>query len=488
MTTLYNFPHRFHKRLKGFVSAVCLFALFCSLPIPASAGGQQRLIDPDKLAYKPLHFQPPKAERVRLDNGMILYVLEDRELPLVNLTMVVRTGSMYDPQGKEGLAELTGKVMRTGGAGNLSGSAMDEALEYVAASIEPATAMESTSWNLGVMKKDLDRGMGILSKIIQEPLFNDLKLKLAQDLKLEELRRLIDDPQKLGFREFNRLLYQGNARGRLSTPSSIKKITREDLIAFHRGFYFPGNIMIAMAGDISRDEAVQKMNDYFGQWNLPGRIAEIPPPSRQPSGQIYYLVKDVPQSLVVAGQFAPAKTSPDYFPFEALDFMIGGGGFRSRIFQEIRTNRGLAYSAGSFYRARTDYGVFGAYAMTKTESAPLVLTLIKSILEQSRKELPDPKELVRTKNAIINSFIFEYRSSKQVADQQMMIEYNRLPENFLSTYCDHIQALTTQDLKAVGFGQLRPDDMAILILGTADGYEKLKETYKNIQKIGLTYD
>ena len=163
---------------------------------------------PDELKYRPIHFAPPRAERVLLDNGIILYVFEDNELPLLNISAVIRTGSNYDPMGKEGLAEITGAVMRTGGTEALSGNAVDEALDFFAGSLHISMNRDSGSINLSILKKDLDEGLNIFSQIITKPAFEENKLKLAKNLMIEELRRIADDPKKLAFREFKRVFYR----------------------------------------------------------------------------------------------------------------------------------------------------------------------------------------------------------------------------------------------------------------------------------------
>jgi len=354
--------------------------------------------------------------------------------------------------------------------------------------MEPSSSPEYTTWTLNVMRKDLDQTMEIFAQILREPRFDPARWQLARDLKLEELRRLYDDPQKLAFREFNRYLYRGNARGRLSSRASVQAIAPEDLRAFHRASYFPQNMMVALSGDLSKVEARELIRKHFGDWRDRGKMDVVPQPERQIAPPIYYLVKETPQSVIITGQLAPAKKTRDYFAFSAMDFLIGSGGFRSQIFQEIRTNRGLAYSAGSFYRARTDFGAFGTYAMTKTESVPTVLPLLKSILQQARTVAPASLELTRAKRAIQNSFIFEYQSARQIAAQQMMIEFNTLPADFLSTYCTKIEKLTESDLLRVGADHLRPDDMLIFILGSAAGYEALKKTHHNIEEIRMEHD
>ena len=464
---------------------------FLSRPEMALAANRSQdllLRSPDQLSYPPLRFVPPKAQRIVLPNGLTVYILEDRSLPLIHLTLAVRSGSVWDPAGKEGLADIATKVMRTGGAGKMSGQDIDEVLEFMGGSIEPSTAMDHTYWSLDVLKEDVGKGMTILSQILQAPRFDEDKLKLAQALKLEELRRIYDDPQKLAFREFNRLLYRDDPRGRLSSAASVKGLSREDLRQFHETYYFPRNIMIAISGDISAKDAIGLIQDHLGSWTKEGTTVSLPLPVPKRSGQMRYIVKETPQSIIVTGQFAPAKKSGEYYAFDALDFLVGSGGFRSRIFQEIRTNRGLAYSAGSFYRAHADYGIFGTYAMTKTESAPTVLGLIQSILKEIKAGPPVKKELAWAKKSIINRFIFEFQSSSQIVSRQMMNEYNRLPDDFLLTYCEKIDKLTTHDLLTSGSRHVHPDDMAILILGNEDGYNALQKIYPDMEKRKLTYD
>lgn len=482
------------KRLSLFLAIllVCLagYDILCppATALAANSANDRILRPPDKLTYPPLRFAPPKARRTVLPNGITVYILEDHSLPLIHMTFAVRTGSVWDPEGKEGLAEIAAKVMRTGGAGKMSGREIDEALEFIGSSIEPSSSSEQSFWSMDVLKDDIGKGLTILTQILQAPRFDEKKLELAQSLKLEELRRIYDDPQKLAFREFNRLLYQDDPRGRLSSPASVKGLTREDLRKFHERYYFPGNIMVAVSGDISADDALRLIQDHLGSWSKKGEAVALPLPSPKRSARMRYLVKETPQSVIITGQFAPAKKSGEFYAFDMLDFLAGSGGFRSRIFQEIRTNRGLAYSAGSFYRARADYGVFGTYAMTKTESAPMVISLIQSILKDVKVAAPNEKELAWAKKSIINRFVFEFQSPSQIVSGQMMNEYNKLPDDFLLTYCGKIDKITAQDILASGSRHVHPDEMAVLILGNEAGYNALKKIYPDMEKRTITDD
>jgi predicted Zn-dependent peptidase len=438
---------------------------------------------PDDLKYRPIHFAPPRAERVLLDNGIILYIFEDNELPLLNISAVIRTGSNYDAVGKEGLAELTGAVMRTGGTDALSGNAVDEALDFFAGSLHISMNRDSGLINLSILKKDLDAGLNIFSQIITKPAFEENKLKLATDLKIEELRRIADDPKKLAFREFKRVLFKNNPAGRFPSTSSVKNIKRDDLIEFHRRFFYPENIIISVTGDISKEEAIAKNKQYLGSWNASRKNYVIPSIPVKQEGHVYFLSKNTPQSIIICANFAPGKKEPDAYPFEVLDFIVGSGGFKSRIFQEIRNSRGLAYSTGSFYTKRSEYGVFGAYAITESDSTAKVLSLLRSIVEDARIKSVDKKELEWATKSINNNFIFSFQSADQIARQQLMIEYDKLPPDYLATYRDKIAKVQPEELKRVAMEYLSPDETVTFILGNESAYNQVLTTFGNVSRI-----
>ncbi|MDO9515086.1 MAG: insulinase family protein, partial [Syntrophales bacterium] len=191
-----------------------IYVAFLILLFSSCACQAATLVNPDDITYAPLRFEPPKTQRVELENGIILYVLEDHELPLVNISAVVRMGSFYDPPGKEGLAELTGTVMRTGGTRSMTGDRIDEDLDSIAGIITVSVETQSCTLSLSVLEEDLDRGLEIFSDILINPAFAEEKITLAKALETEALRRIRDNPQKTAFREFRRLIYRGDPRGR----------------------------------------------------------------------------------------------------------------------------------------------------------------------------------------------------------------------------------------------------------------------------------
>ncbi len=462
--------------------------LFLALLRSGSAADPPGLPDPDRLPYPPLSFEPPLADRFTLDNGMVVHFFENRELPLLKITAIIRAGSIHDPPGREGLAEMTATGMETGGVAGMTGNAVDEALDSMAARLETSVHRDYTAFSLSLLKEDLVSGLGLFSRILMQPVFEEEKLALAKGLKFEELRRISDNPQKLAFREFGRLMHEGSPWGRVATKGSVQRQQREEMIRFHEQFYHPQRVMIAFSGDISREEAENQLKRHFASWKPVKKETPSPPPPAPRDGGIFFMTKEIPQSIILFGWFAPSKRHPQFYPFEILDFVLGSGGFRSRIFQEVRTNLGLAYSTGSFYRARKEHGLFGAYAFTKSESSGHVLSLIEEIVRDVVDNPLPPEELEAAKRSILNSFLFSFTGADQIALQQLMVEYNDLPGDFLSAYRDRIESIRVDEIRNVAGLHLATEKRVILIIGNSAVYQDLSATFKTIRKIEASHD
>jgi zinc protease len=447
--------------------------------LPAAASSFQ-LPSPDKIQYAPLQFQLPETQRVVLENGIVLYILENHELPLININALVKTGTMYDPEGKAGIAELTAYVMRTGGTAKLNSTEIDNQLDSIAASASIAMSMESSHINFSILNQDIDQGLDLLSQMLIQPAFEQNKFELARQLKKEELRRLKDDPQSLAFREFNRLIYRGGPRGRFPSYKSLTNIERDDLIKFHGRFFHPGNMMFAISGDITKEQAVDKFRRYFGHWKANAISVDVPPPPQKSNAGIYYIDKEIAQSTIISGQFAASKNDPDFYAFTVLDFIAGSGGFPSRIFSVVRNNEGLAYSAGSFYRPKPAYGVFGTYAFTKTSSTLKTLSLLNSVLENIQSNTITDQEIDWAKKSIDNGFIFSFVTPEQIAWQQMNLEYDKLPADFLLNYRNKIKNVTMKDLNKVAVKYLNTTNNVVLILGDSKKFDESWKTGRHI--------
>jgi predicted Zn-dependent peptidase len=261
------------------------------------------------------------------------------------------------------------------------------------------------------------------------------------------------------------------------STASLKTISRADLAAFHGAYLLPSNTMIAVSGDLSREEAVAAIQKYFGQWRSTGKKLTLAPPPVNPASGFFIMNKPLPQSTFVSGELTVGKNDPDYYAFSILDFIIGSGGFRSRIFTALRNNEGLAYSAGSFYRARPLYGVFGTYAFTKTESTYQAMRLTSSILKEIAAGSITEDELTWAKKSILNGFIFSFEYPAQIVNQQMTVAFELLPDDYLSGYRKRIETVSRDDLKRVAAKYLREKKRLTLILGDTEKFGKLPDSW-----------
>jgi len=474
-----------HKKLFYLLSGLFVALLTCSCALQS---GQQLLRKPETFTFKPVHYKVPSPARVVLNNGMVLYLLEDHELPLIEMTALIRTGSIYESPDYAGLASLTGDVMRTGGTETMSPEKIDEALEYIDAQIAVSIETESGSASLSVMQKDFDQGFDLFTRILRSPRFATERLAIAREQKIAALRQTNDNPQSLAFRQFKKLLYHSNPRGNLPTIDSIQRIERSDLQHFYRTFFHPNRIILGVSGDFSSAEMITKIKKSFGDWKaVDTPLPTVTPPQNNTVLSLNYLQKKVPQSTIILGNLAPKKQNPDYYAFEIVNYILGGGGFSSLLTSEIRSNRGLAYSVGSFYRADVDYGVFGAYCMTKSVSTAQALELMFDIIKRMG-ETNLAGQLKQAKESLINSFIFAYTSSSQMVAQTMSLEYDHLPPDFLTLYPAKIEVVTLDDVKRTAHNYLHPEQSIVLVVGNGEALDKsltrfgpVREIYSDIQ-------
>ncbi|MEW5801832.1 MAG: pitrilysin family protein [bacterium] len=448
----------------------CLTA--CTTPT-ASRISPPALPHPGSLTYPPLQLHFPKAERKQLKNGMVVYLLPDHEIPIVDVTALIRTGSVYEPQDQVGVAHLTGVVMRTGGTTSLSADQLDEELEFHSIYLGTDINRESGTASLSVLTKDLDKGLGLFFDVLRNPAFSQEKVNLAKDKLIESIRRKNDSPQDIAFREFRKLLYQGDPRGNEPTIEGVKKLTRQDLVNIHERFFHPDNMIVGISGDFCPEEIMEKLEDLTAEWPaLPAPVPPAPIPPGRTVKSVNYIVKKIPQSIIVTGGYSVPQNHPDYFAFLILNHLLGGDGFNSYLTEEIRSNRGLAYSVGSFYTGNIDYGVSGAYCFTNSSTTILATHLIYQILEKMKAGEISPQKLQWAKDSILNKFVFSFSSSEGIVSQLITLEYRGLPSDYLDRYQDLIRAVTMEDLQRVARTYLKPEDNILLVLGDDEHFEQ----------------
>ena len=426
--------------------------------------------NPAKLVFKPLTFTPPQARdhRVVLSSGMVVFIAEDRTLPLVSLSLIVRTGAYLDPAGKEGLATLVGSQIRNGGTRTLTAEQLDERLDYLAARVETSIGETAGTATLNCLAENLDDSLKLFVEMLKEPRFQEDRLALAREQALQEMSRRNDDPEDIERREWNVLLYgEGRASNRFTTEASVRSVSRADLVAFHDRYFHPAGMIAAVSGAFSRPEMIRKLEAAFAGW--PGARPQVPPVPSEVSPAapgLYRIEKQVPQGRVSIGLPAVKRDSPDIYALEVMNEILGGSGFVSRITRTVRSNEGLAYSAGSALRFGIYYpGAFRALFQSKSRTVAWAAQLVMDEIKKMREEPVTAEELDTIKRSLIETFPGNFESKAKTVALFAADEYTGRDPSFWQTYRDRIQAVPADDVQRVARQYVPPEKLLVLVVG-----------------------
>ena len=469
---------------------VGLLTISILLPALSACAVEMALGDPRQMTFKTVEFTPPDADRVVLKNGMVVYLLEDHELPLVSMTATILTGSWLDPAEKIGLASLTGSIMRSGGGGGLSAERVDEDLEQFAGAVGISIGRLSGSASLDVLSKDLKRGLQIFAGLIRTPAFEPARVELAKLQTIEGIRRRQDNPGSIAGREFVKLLYGANhPSARESSIESITRITRDDLIAFHRKTIHPNGMMLGVTGDFDKSAILALLREVFGDWEkgeVPVLTIADVPQSQTPKPVVRFVNKDTSQTHLRIGHLSIKEQDPDYVALAIANDILGGSSFRSRLFNDVRTKRGLAYSVGSRLNSGVhDQGIWLMRAETKLPSTQEVTARFVANMERMRTELVTDSELAEAKEAYVNSFVFSFASSSAIVGRLMELEYDGLPKDFLQQLRARVIALTKEEILAAAKKHFNPERLTIVAVGSGEALPKLLSGFGEVKEIKL---
>ena len=428
--------------------------------------------------YTELEFEPlpeielPEYDRYELDNGMVVYFVEDRDFPLVSGTAIIRTGSRFEPSNKVGLAELTGSVMRSGGTENHPAAELNSILEQKAASIETMINGSSGNASFSTLSEDLDTVFPLFAEVLRQPAFAADKFTLAKKQQQGAISRRNDDPGNIASREFNKVIYgKTSPYARTVEYETLDNISREDAINFYQTYVRPENIILGIVGDFDTEEMLERVQNAFGDWQVTTPIAALEPPAatQQYDGGIFAVNRpQQTQSNIVLGHIGGQFDSPDYPTLSVLNGVLNG--FGGKLFNEVRSRQGLAYSVYGSWNPGYDYnGMFVAGGQTQTDSTVPFITAVKNEIEKIRTDLVTEQELKNAKESILNSFVFNFENPNQTISRLMRYEYYDYPENFIFEYQDEVKNTTREDVLNVAKKYLKPNQLVTLVVGNVEG-------------------
>ena len=455
-------------------------------PSWAQAASVKELHDP------PLPAQEiPRPERVVLDNGMVVMLLEDHELPLVDATALVRAGERLDPAAKSGLAELTAEVARSGGTTKMTSDQLDDFLEGKAARIDAQTTDDFARVSMNSLKADFPQVLAVFADVLRHPVFADNRLAVAKNLTMAGVARQNDDPQEILFREFKRVIYgKDSPYSWTPTFASLGGIQKADLEAFHQAHYQPQRIVLGLVGDFKTAEAVKLVKAAFGDWPRGpagdgAKDARIPYKEAASPGVYYVEKSDVTQSNIVMGELGIVRNNPDYYALEVVNQVLSGS-FASRLFG-IRAQQGLAYTVFGQVGHEWDHpGTTFLFISTKIQTTGASIDALLSEARRMTSAPPTEEEVQKGKQALLNSFIFQADSKRKVLGQQLNFEFFGYPLDWLSRYRKGIEAVTVAEVRAAAAKYIHPDQFAILVVGPTEGTDKPLSAYGKVTPIDVT--
>jgi len=459
------------------ISALLALALLTISPLSLIGQAQQIPAHPRDLKYTTLSYTPPKREQYRhvLSNGVVAYLVEDHDLPLVNVSTLIRTGSYLDPAGKEGLASLVGAQMRAGGTTSKTAEEFDEAADFLAANITSFIGGTQANTSVNFLAKDIDQGLGLYFDMLKNPRFQEDRLKLAKSQILQNMERRNDRTDAIEGREWGRLMYGEHFSTKETTKASIEGITREDMVAFHQKYYQPGGFIFAVSGDFNTKDMIAKLEAAMKGWPVNKQaVPEVPKPSAMPVAGVYTVHKaDVNQGRVSIGHTGSLRDNPDSYALSIMNDILGGGGFTSRITSRVRSDEGLAYSAGSNFGMGVYYpGVFRAAFQSKNPTTSQAIDIIMEEINRVRTAKVSAEELETAKNSAIEVFPRNFATAGQVAGIFAGDEYTKRSPEYWATYRDRIKAVTVDDVQRVAQKYLQPDKLVVLVVGNIDEISK----------------
>lgn len=458
-----------NKSLKLFVLSLALVIIsFFVLRQPATAENAKHYTE---LQFPPLpEIKIPDYSRYELENGLTVFLLPDRELPLVSGTALFHTGDRFEPGVKVGLGEIVGEVMRSGGTAKHTSDQLNQLLEQRAASVETGVSTDAGSASFSALSEDLEDVFGLFAEVIREPVFAQEKLDLSKKQMQGGIARRNDDPNDIASREFRKLIYgQTSPYARTVEYETLKNISREDVVNFYRQYFHPNNMILGIVGDFEPEQMKKLIQEKFGDWSADKnfKLPVLPNVSQANTSGVFLVDQpQLTQSSVLLGHLGGQLNSPDYAKLSVINDVLNG--FGGRLFNEVRSRQGLAYSVYGVWSPRYDYpGMFIAGGQTRSEAT---VPFIKSIISEIQRIRTSPvtsEELAYAKESTLNSFIFNFAEPFQTLSRLMRYEYYGYPKDFIFQYRRGVEATTIADVQRVAEKYLKPENLVTLVVGNA---------------------
>jgi zinc protease len=406
------------------------------------------------------------AKRTVLNNGMVLLTSEQRALPMVSIELLIEAGSRYEAADQAGLANLTSKLLIYG-TKQRTAVQISDTLDFIGAGLEAGSGQDTTSVSMTVLKKDLTTGLELLADVLTQSTFPQAEIDRQKQAIIASIRAAEEEPGIVAAKAFAAALFPDSPYGRPveGSEASVKALQQKSLRDFFARNYRPNRSIIAVVGDVSEQEIAKALNGAFRAWAKGEPSGQALVPANVGESKVLRINKDLTQANIVLGHNGVARGNPDYYALQVMNYVLGGGGFSSRVMDSIRNERGLAYSVYTYFAAEKSHGAFEFIMQTKNETALEAIRIATEEMRRMREQPVAEQELSDAKDYLIGSFPLRFDTNRKVAGFLSQVEYFELGLDYPDRYADLIRKVTREDVQRVAKQYLQPERLITVIVG-----------------------
>ncbi len=467
---------------------IFLLTIFAWLTVNPTVAGTEIPASYKDVPIPDLQWKIPEFREFSLDNGIEGLVVEDDEVPLVYFSLVFPAPP--DPEDKVGLAEMAAWTLRNGGGTNMTADSINDLIEYKAAWLGVWAGQEQFRISGSGHKDDLPLLLNIVEELILNPAYPEDKIDLKRSTMLEVIRRRNDRPNGIAHREISRLIYPDHPWGRETSKSTVEAIRREDLLDYHRQVFNPTRAVIGYSGDVKLKKARSLTRKYLESLEAgTAEVAHLPPVNPQAETGIYYIHKDVNQAFITMGHQTISYDDPRRHAAAVMNYILGGGGFNSRLTKRVRIDEGLTYSIWTTFTTPVPVtGWFKASASTRLDQAGRTVALMTETLRDFRDNGPTEEEFENAKQSFVNSYVWKYESSDDILFRLTYLKWRGLPLDTPQRDLEAYQSLTLRDVQNAARQLLEPDNLIIVLVGDRDKMDRPLDDFGTVHEVDIHHE
>ncbi|MEK7285683.1 MAG: pitrilysin family protein [Nitrospirota bacterium] len=413
-----------------------------------------------------------KPKQIALKNGITLFIIEHHTLPIVSVELLMPVGSIHDPTGRSGVASMTASLLDEG-TKNRTSKQISEEVDYIGAGLGASADLESTAVSLRVLKKDIEKGFNLLSDIVLYPSFETKEFERVRQLVLGSIHSEKDSPGVIADRAFNKIVFGSHpyANPVIGTEETVTQMTQADLISFYQTRYLPKGSFFSIVGDVTEKEAVRLVEKYFAKWGDRSKgapkTASVPKPVSQPR-KTELIQKDLTQTTVLMGHLGIRRNHSDFYPIAVMNYILGGGGFSSRLLTHIRDNKGLVYSVYSAFSPYRQEGSFEITLQTKASNTNEAIAAVQEEIALIRKTGVTETELAEAKAYMIGSFPLRLETTTKLSKLLSSVGFHELGLAYFDDYPKYIEKVTQESILKAAQTYLSPDQISLVVVGNLE--------------------